>query len=52
MADALGNVVGLVPVALGAGIVLGTLGLIERMNASQAPPSMKDYKVKSIQDMF
>jgi hypothetical protein len=52
MADALGNIVGLVPVALGAGLVLGTLGLIERMNAPEAPKSMKDYKIKSIQEMF
>jgi hypothetical protein len=51
MEDAFGNVIGLVPVALGAGIVLGTLGLIERMNAPEAPGSMKDYKIKSLQDM-
>lgn len=52
MADAFGNVIGLVPVALGAGLVLGTLGVIERMNAPEAPTSMKDYKIRSLQDMI
>jgi hypothetical protein len=51
MEDAVGNIVGLVPVALGAGLVIGTLGLISQLNAPQGP-SMKDYKTKSIQDMF
>lgn len=55
MADAFEGILGLVPVALGAGLVLGTLGMIERLEGpshSQEKPGMAYWQTKSLQDMI
>lgn len=44
------NIIGMVPPVLAAGVVLGTLGIISQMNAPKEA-SMKDYKIKSLQDV-
>ena len=51
MADALGNLLGLVPVTLGAGLVLWELGAVDKLTQNQGK-SMNDYKVKSVQEMI
>lgn len=52
MADALEGIVGLVPPLLATGLVLGTLGIVSKMSGPMETTSMKDYKIRSVQDMI
>lgn len=51
MADALGNIVGLVPVVIGTGLVFWALNETEKLAAGPSK-SMNDYKIKSVQEMI
>ena len=46
------GIVGLIPAVLATGLVLGTLKVVEGMNTPTSTTSMKDYKIKSLQDMI
>lgn len=55
MADAFEGILGLVPVVLGTGLVLGTLGLVENLagpSRTEEKPGMAYWQTKSLQDMI